>query len=293
MNILITGTSSGFGLLTAKTLATKGDTVFASMRDIGGKNAAAAGELRAWAEREGKKVYTVELDVRDDASVNHAVKHILETAGHLDVVVNNAGLLALGFEEAFTPQQVQEIFDVNIVGVQRVNRAVLPSMRARGSGLLIHIASVIGRWVLPCMGLYCATKFALEALAEAYRYELSPLGVDSIIVEPGPSPTGVIGRLVPPADTDRMASYGDALKIAEQLNAGFEGMLSGPNAPNPQLVADAISKLIDTPVGQRPLRTIVDPLMGPVTEVINAAAGQAQTGVMANMGMQALLQPKV
>jgi NADP-dependent 3-hydroxy acid dehydrogenase YdfG len=293
MNILITGTSSGFGLLTAKTLAAKGHTVFASKRDVAGKNAAAAAELRAWAEREGKKVHIVELDVSHDASVNHAVSHILEKAEHIDVVVNNAGLLSMGLGEAFTPEQMQTLFNVNVIGVQRVNRAVLPSMRARGKGLLIHISSGIGRWVLPCMGVYCATKFALEALAEAYRYELSATGVDSVIIEPGPSPTGIIGKLVPAADTFRIAAYGDAAKLTEQLGAGFGAMLSGPNAPSPQLVADAIQKLIETPVGQRPLRTIVDPLTGQITEAINAAARPVQEGLMANMGMSALLQPKV
>jgi NADP-dependent 3-hydroxy acid dehydrogenase YdfG len=290
MNVLITGTSSGFGLLTAKTLAMKGYNVFASMRGVGGKNAATAADVGAWAEREGKKVHTVELDVTDDASVNHAVKHILEKAGHLDVVVNNAGVLGMGLGETFTPDQMKTMFDVNVVGIHRVNRAALPSMRARGAGLLIHISSSIGRWVMPCTGIYCATKFAIEALAESYRYELALTGVDSVIVEPGAFATNVAGNAIQPADTDRAAGYGPAAGMPAQVSAGFAQMVQ--NAPSAQMVADAIEKLIETKVGQRPLRTVVDAFTAQPTEAINSAAAQSQAAIMAGMNMQALLQPK-
>jgi NAD(P)-dependent dehydrogenase (short-subunit alcohol dehydrogenase family) len=291
MNVLITGTSSGFGKLTAHTLAKQGHTVFASMRGASAKNAAPAAELRAWAEREGVKLHVVELDVTDQASVDAAVKQILSTAGHIDVVVNNAGYGLVGHEETFSPEQAQALFDVNVFGVQRVNRAVLPSMREKGKGLLIHISSGLGRVVLPCMGIYGASKFALEALAESYRYELAPTGVDSVIVQPGAFGTEFSNSLLQAANPERAAGYGAAAKLQEQMFAGIGAMLSGPNAPSPQLVADAVAKLIETPIGQRPLRTVVDPLTGQSTEAINSVAAQIQSVTLESMGIKAFLGP--
>jgi NAD(P)-dependent dehydrogenase (short-subunit alcohol dehydrogenase family) len=288
MNVLITGTSSGFGRLIAETLAGKGHTVYASMRGIAGKNEKAAGELRALTT--SGKVHVVELDVTSQASVDAAVKGILDQGGKLDVVVNNAGLGSLGYEETFTAEQMQTVFDVNVFGVQRVNRAVLPSMRAQGSGLLIHITSGLGRLVLPLMGVYGASKFALEALAESYRYELSPIGIDSVILQPGAFGTDFGKNSLPPAEADRVSGYGAAAKIQEQMGAAFAHMFSGPDVPDPQLVADAVLKLIETPSGERPLRTVVDPLTGQGTTAINGVAAQVQAGALEAMGMKSLLQ---
>jgi NAD(P)-dependent dehydrogenase (short-subunit alcohol dehydrogenase family) len=258
---------------------------------VSGKNAAAAGELRAWGEREGVKLHVVELDVTDQASIDASVKLILDKEGHIDVVVNNAGYGLVGHEESFSAEQAQALFDVNVFGVQRVNRAVLPSMRERGKGLLIHISSGLGRLVLPCMGIYGASKFALEALAESYRYELAPTGVDSVIIQPGAFGTDFNAHLPQPANPERVQGYGAAAKIPEQMFANMGAMLSGPNAPSPQLVADAVAKLIETPTGQRPLRTVVDPLTGQGTETINGVAAQVQGMVLESMGFKALLGP--
>jgi NAD(P)-dependent dehydrogenase (short-subunit alcohol dehydrogenase family) len=291
MNVLITGTSSGFGLLTTRTLAKKGHTVFASMRGLAGKNAGVAAELRAWAEREGVKVHTVELDIAKQASVDAAVKHILDSAGHIDVVVNNAGIGAIGITEAFTAEQALEVFDIDVVGVQRVNRAVLPSMRARGSGLLVHVSSVLGRVVFPYTGLYDATKYAIESLAESYRYELALTGVDSVIVEPGVFGTDFLKNCIGPADAERAKSYGEA-NLSQQVGAAFGSMGSGANAPSPQLVADAIAKLVETPVGQRPLRTVVAPGQSDGAEAINGVSKQVQEGTFGALGLSPLLQTK-
>jgi len=284
--VLVTGSSSGFGRLTAETLARRGHTVFASMRAVDGRNRDIAADLRALADREGIALHVIALDVTDDASVRSAVDHVLTRAGRLDVVVNNAGIGGVGHVEAFTPEQVHRLFDVNVVGAHRVNRAVLPHMRDRGSGLLVHVTSTFGRLVVPSVGVYCATKFALEALAEAYRYELAAVGVDSVIVQPGAYPTGFADRILLAADADRAAGYGAAADLPHRLGAGFDEAFSGPTAPNPQDVADVILALIETPYGERPLRTVVDRFTAPAVEAINETAGRIQTEILRSMGLE-------
>src|SRR2546430_10562875 len=169
---------SGFGRLTIETLSRQGYRVFAGMRAAAGKNAPAAEELRALAQRERLALQIIEIDVTDDASVERALAAIIETTGRLDVVVNNAGVSYSGPLEAFTLEQVRQQFETNVFSVLRVNRAVLPQMREQGSGLLLQIGSIAGRLALPFLGLYGATKFALEGLTESYRYELEPFGID-------------------------------------------------------------------------------------------------------------------
>ena len=163
--VLITGASSGFGRLIAETLARKQYRVFATMRDIEGRNAAAARELRALAESESLHLDVCELDVTDEGSVERAVAVVIGQAGGIDVLVNNAAYGVLGLTESFTTEQAQRVFDTNFLGIVRTNRAVLPHMRRKGSGLLLYVSSGAGRIVIPCMGLYTASKFALEAFA--------------------------------------------------------------------------------------------------------------------------------
>ena len=194
--ILITGASTGFGRLMSETLARNGHTVFASMRNVAGRNSANSAELRDLAEAEALSLHVVELDITDDASVDKAVNEVIEQAGRIDVLVNNAGINGIGLNETFTVEQVQQMFDANVFGVVRMNRAVLPHMRRQGSGLLLYISSDLGRGVLPYEGIYCATKFAMEALAEAYHYDLYRLGVDTVILEPGTFPTAMGGKLI-------------------------------------------------------------------------------------------------
>src|SRR5258708_1375701 len=155
--ILITGTSSGFGRDTAETLHRAGHTVYASMRRAQGKNREAAEALRKLG------IKTVELDVNDDASVEEGVKTVLEEAGKIDVLVNNAGIASAGVTEAFTTDQAKAIFDTNVIGLLRVTRAVLPSMRQNRDGLIINIGSVLGRVTFPFIGIYGASKFPAEA----------------------------------------------------------------------------------------------------------------------------------
>src|SRR5689334_15705213 len=173
--VLITGTSSGFGRLIAETLARKKFQVFATMRSLNSRNAAAARELADLTKRESLSLQTLELDVTDDASVERAVSKIALQCGRIDVLVNNAGFGIMDLAESVTMPQAQRQFDTNFFGVLRMNRAVLPVMKRQGSGLLLHVSSGGGRLAIPGMGLYCASKFAMEALAETYRYELAAL----------------------------------------------------------------------------------------------------------------------
>src|SRR5258706_801964 len=233
--ILVTCSTSGFGRLMVETLARQGYTVFAGMRAVAGKNAPAAEELRALAEREQLAVRIIEIDITDDASVEQAIASLVGITDRLDVVVNNAGVSYSGPLEAFTLEQVQQQFDTNVFSVLRVNRAALPHMRRQGSGLLLQIGSISGRVALPFLGLYGATKFALEGLTEAYRDELAPFGIDAAIIEPGTFPTPIGTRRQDAADTARAAFYQAEMETC--MTPFFAG---NPSAapPDPQEVAD-------------------------------------------------------
>ena len=250
--ILITGASAGFGRLTANTLLQKGHTVVGSMRGVNGKNQAVAEELQS------AGAHIVEIDVTSDDSVTQGVAAAIDKAGGLDVLVNNAGVGVVGLQETFTPEDWRKLFDINVFGVQRMNRAVLPHLREKNSGLLVHVSSLLGRMTIPFYGPYNASKWALEAMAENYRTELSGFGVDSCLVEPGGFPTTFMDNLVKPSDSSRDDGYGELAQAPAGFLAGFEQALAANPAQDPQNVADAIADLIDTPAGQRQFRTIVD-----------------------------------
>jgi len=286
--ILITGANGGFGALTVKTLLDQGHSVVATMRNIDSKNKANADELTAL----GAKV--VNLDVTDDASVNAGIEKAVELSNGLDVVINNAGIGVLGIQEQFTIDDFKRLFDVNVFGVQRVNRAILPHFRKQGNGLLIHISSLLGRIAFPFYGPYNASKWALEAIAENYRVELSGFGVDSCIVEPGGYPTGFFGSLMKPSDSSQNEGYGEMVNAPQQAFDNFEGALASNPSQNPQNVADAIAKLIDTPAGQRPMRTVVDNMgMGTHIEPYNNQLAQIHEGLYNAFGMGDMLKLKV
>lgn len=226
MNVLITGTSSGFGKLTAHTLAKKGYTVFASMRGVSAKNAAPAGELRAWAEREGVKLHVVELDVTDQASVDEAVKKVLSTAGHIDVVVNNAGYGSMGSIEEVPAEEVQRQFDVNVFGALHVLRAVLPHLRERRAGHVLNITSIGGLKTFPGVGVYNASKFALEAIGESLSQQVGPLGIKVTNIEPSGFRTKWAGESATIANTqidDYQATVGENIRGIE----GYSGRQPG------------------------------------------------------------------
>jgi NAD(P)-dependent dehydrogenase (short-subunit alcohol dehydrogenase family) len=268
--VVITGASSGFGYDSAVALAARGHHVFATMRDSSSRNAPARAALVQVAAREGRRLEVVELDVTRDDSVAGAIQQVLAKAGHIDVVVNNAGYAGLGVTEGYLPEQFQQMFDVNVFGVQRVNRAVLPSMRSRGRGVLIHVSSGGGRVVVPTMAAYCASKFALEALADAYRYELAPFGINSIVVEPGIYKTPIFDRLAGPGDRERAAAYAKH-DFAERVAGVFKAVSGADDNPGTSEVVDALVRLIEMDDAARPFRTVVSAAIAPLLEPYNSA----------------------
>ena len=270
--VLITGASTGFGRETAERLARRGHRVFATMRDIGGRNASHRDALETLARAEQLPLEVLEVDVTDEGTVTRAVSEALRRAGRIDVAINNAGIAALGVTEAYTPEQFAKIFDVNVNGAVRVNRAVAPSMRKQGSGLLVHISSGAGRCVVPAMAAYCASKFALEALADAYRYELQPFGVDSVIVEPGIYRTAIFDQLAAPADTARLADYGPAAEYADRVLGVFQAVSGAADNPGSTEVAETLVHLIEMPAAERPFRTVVSAPIQQLLTPYNEAA---------------------
>ncbi|AZP14354.1 SDR family oxidoreductase [Undibacterium parvum] len=281
--IVITGSSSGFGALTAKSLAAHGHDVIATMRDASTRNLAKKADLESFARSGGYRLQVVELDVTSDDSVAAAMDHITSTHGVVDVLVNNAGVMNIGVTEAYSIAELQTQFDVNTLGPARMFRAVLPGMRTQGSGLIVSVTSLAGRVVFPFFGAYAASKFALEALAEAYRYELSGTGVDSVIVEPGAFGTELLPRSPAPNDKATVDAYGAVGRIPDAMKASFQKMYDSPEPPQPQDVADAIVRLIEQN-NRRPLRTVVmAPGMDFGVERLNQAVSTIQNELMTTL----------
>lgn len=281
---VVTGASRGLGKALAEALARAGYRTYAAMRQVGTRNAEAAEAMANLAAAEAITLRTVEMDVTSDASVDAAIAHVLRAEGRIDVAVNNAGRGAHGVLEAFTVDQLREEIDLGVLSMQRLNRAVLPTMRSQGAGLLVHISSVTGRTVTPLRGVYHIAKHAVEALAETYRYELSQFGIDSVIIEPGPFETGAHGRVALPDAPQIQAQYGELAGGREVAMAGFNRMFADPSVPtDPQIFVDEVMRIIATPAGQRPLRTTVGVDMG--VGAFNEAAAVFNHRAMQLMGL--------
>ena len=277
--ILITGASTGFGRLFTETLARHGHTVFATIRDPQGRNSANASEILNIAKQESLALHVLDLDVTDELSVDRAVRACAERAGRIDVVINNAGYGIIGLAEAVTIEQARRLMDTNFFGALRVNRAVLPYMRQQRSGLLLHVSSGAGRLIIPSFGHYCASKFALEALAEAYHYELAGQGIESSIVQPGAYRTSIFSNIVMVTDPARTETYGAANQISAKVNQLLNG-----SAADPQEVADAVLRIVETPAGQRQLRYRVSPKDIGVDE-LNALSERVQSRLLHAFGL--------
>ncbi|PWJ90936.1 NADP-dependent 3-hydroxy acid dehydrogenase YdfG [Mesorhizobium loti] len=286
---VVTGASSGFGKLTALELARRGHVVVATMRDIEGKNSQIGSELIDAAKTGGHLLQVIEMDVTDEASVNAAIDRVVKQHGRIDALVNNAGTMFVGVTEAYTVADIEQQFAVNFFGAVRADRAVLPHMRAAGSGVLIHVTSLMGRVIVPFFGVYSASKFALEALAEAYRYELSSFGVDSVIVEPGPFPSNLLPSSPAPSDEQVLATYGAVASVPGQIKNNSDQALDPANPPRPQLVADAIARLVEA-TERRPLRTVVMPEgMDFGVEGLNQAVAPIQNNLLTALGMSNMI----
>src|SRR5260221_334205 len=254
--VLITGTSTGFGKLTAITLSKVGHKVVAAMRGTNGKNQAAARELAAM-----PGIDVIEMDVTSDESVRAAVAQTLAKYGKIDVLVNNAGVSGFGLIEAYSLEQVRALFEVNFYGVLRTYQAVLPSMRAAKDGLIINLSTGASGFSMPFMTPYMASKFAMESLVEGFSHELSPYGIESVSIQSGVYPTEMNNGTKTGINADKeaiAAAYGD------EATARFNAMgqsLFGKMAEfkmNPQTIADGILLLIDKKKGSRPLRYPLD-----------------------------------
>lgn len=284
--VLITGCSSGFGYDSAKYLADKGHHVYATMRNINGKNAAPASELRHYANSNGVKIEVLEIDVTSDESVNAAVAQIPV----VDVLINNAGLGFGGAIEAFSSEQCLAQLDLNIVGTLRTAKAVLPGMRARKSGLIIQISSIAGRGAFPGFGVYHASKWGLEGFSEAMRYELAPLGIDVVIVEPGPFSTNFFGNMIPATNDELAMAYQHVGEFFEGFGNQVKEMFADENAPtDPMIVVKIFEDLINSPAGSRPLRTIAGLDFG--FQALNDAVEPFRKASLESMGLSELDGP--
>ena len=258
--VLITGCSTGFGRQAAETLSLRGHRVFATMRNVDGKNREAAEALRNAPTADGGKIEVLELDVTSEASVAAAAEQIRSAGTVPDVIVNNAGQMYVGITEAFTTEELSRQLDVNVLGIHRVLRAFLPEMRKRGSGLVINVSSVAGRFAAPFFGVYHASKWAVEGYSQALRRELACTGVDVVVVEPGPFSTELFPQSPSPQDADgRAATYPPvAHQTFKEMGAAFEGMFEDPEVPtDPKLVVDRIVELIEMAPGTREFRGAV------------------------------------
>jgi NAD(P)-dependent dehydrogenase (short-subunit alcohol dehydrogenase family) len=270
--VLVTGSSSGFGELIAKSLTTQGHHVFASMRQVDSRNASSATALREWSQGRSGRLDVIEMDVTSDESVQAAVAEISELAGRIDTVINNAGISARGPIEAFDIEQMQYLFDVNVFGPLRVDKAVLPQMRQRGTGLLIHVSSTLGRILPRSGGLYPASKWAVEGLAESLHYQLRPFGVNLVILEPGSFPTPAISKSLEARDEAITKAYAAKPSSVRRATAGPPGHTS----PDPQEVADAVVAIVDMRPEERPLRVVVGPIFTTGVDEFNALYEQAR-----------------
>lgn len=259
---LVTGASSGFGQMIARDLAAAGHVAYASMRGTDGKNADKLKDNAAFAKDRGVDLRSIELDVQDDASIAAAVDQIVAEHGRIDVLVQNAGHMVFGPSEAFTPEQLAHLYDVNVIGTQRVNQAVLPHMRAAGSGLLVWVSSSsVAGGIPPLLGPYFAAKAGMDALAVCYARELAPLGIETSIIVPGAFTGGTnhFANAGHPGDNRIAAAYAEAWPegFADRIQKALSNTV--PQDADPNAVGRAVVDVVAAPSGKRPLRVHVDP----------------------------------
>lgn len=292
--IVVSGASSGFGALSARALADAGHTVYGGMRDVAGKNAPAAQDAQKYATEHGVDLRSVEMDVSTQDSVDAAVAQVVKESGQIDVLIHNAGHMVLGPAEAFTVEQLAEMYDTNVLSTQRLNRAVLPAMRERHDGLLLWVGST-STWggTPPYLGPYFAAKAGEDQLAKSYAVELSRFGIDSAIVLPGAYTSGTnhFAHAMHPADTATAQAYDEEYAgLMDEVGKSLAKM-SPPDADVGE-VAQAIVKIVDMPKGKRPFRTTIDPAQDG-SEQVTDVADRIRREFYARIEMSDLLATRV
>ncbi|NKL55068.1 SDR family oxidoreductase [Rhizobium leguminosarum] len=292
--ILVTGASSGFGLLSAQALANEGHTVYASMRETTGRNAPQVASVAAWAKEHGVDLRTAELDVSNDASVTSGVEKVIADAGRLDTIVHNAGHMVFGPAEAFSPEQYAQLYDINVLSTQRVNRAALPYLRKQGRGLLVWVSSSSARGgTPPFLAPYFAAKAAMDSLAVSYAAEVARFGIETSIVVPGAFTKGTnhFAHAGSPADKELAATYesGPYAGVADQALKGLAAL--EPADADAGAVAVAIADLVNLPFGKRPYRVFIDPSQDGAEEVFRVG-DRVRREMFQNIGLKDLLAPR-
>lgn len=293
--IVITGASSGFGRLSANALANAGHTVYASMRDTTGRNAAQVADVEKYAGDHKVDLRAIELDVGSQASVDAAIAKIIAEQGRIDVVMHNAGHMVFGPAEAFTPEQLAQLYDVNVLSTQRVNRAVLPQLRRQGRGLLLWVSSSSSAGgTPPYLAPYFAAKAGMDAMAVVYARELSRWGIETSIIVPGAFTGGTnhFAHAGSPADKARASEYeaGPYAGFGEQIQKAFAAIV--PQDADASLVADAIVGIVDAPFGKRPFRVHVDPSQDGA-DVAFAVIDRVRNEMLHRVGFSDLLKPRI
>lgn len=290
---LVTGASSGFGLMIAQDLASAGHVAYASMRGTTAKNAGKVEDSATFSRENGVDLRSVELDVQDEASIAAAVAGIVEEHGRIDVLVHNAGHMVYGPSEAFTPDQLAHLYDVNVLGTQRVNRAVLPHMRAARSGLLVWVSSSsVAGGVPPLLGPYFAAKAGMDALAVCYAKELTPFGIETSIVVPGAYTSGTnhFANAGSPDGHDVADAYAAAYPkgFEDEMRAALAGTV--PEWADPAEVGRAVVDVVGRPFGKRPLRVHIDPASDGAS-VTFAVMDRVREQFLDRIGFPQLLHP--
>jgi NAD(P)-dependent dehydrogenase (short-subunit alcohol dehydrogenase family) len=283
-NVIVTGSASGFGLLTVQSLAKKGHTVYATMRNVDTKNVEAAESLKKWGIEHSVDIRLVELDITSDSSVKTAIDQIAaDSRGKIDVLINNAGLYMAGLSETVSTAQLEHMFQVNVFGADRLNKAVLPYMHKQNSGLLIQLSSGLARLHLPYLGAYSAAKAAIDTLAEILNYELIKTGIDSVIIQPGVYPaTDIFNKQIKPDNPLAEHQYGEfAAKIRGAINRIFT---KTPNSPDATEVAELLVQIIDTPREERKLWSVIGS-GNPAVASINETTQQLSLNVQNAIGI--------
>jgi len=293
--IVVTGASSGFGAMSARALAKAGHTVYAGIRATTTRNARAVADVAAFAKENNADLRSVELDVTDDASIAQAVETIVAENGRLDVIVHNAGHMSFGPAEAFTPEQYAELFEINVLSTQRLNRAALPQLRKQGRGLIVWVSSSSTRGgTPPFLAPYFAAKAAMDSLAVSYASELTRWGIETSIIVPGAFTKGTnhFAHSGSPADAARAAEYleGPYKGISDKALQGLAAL--EPADADPQEVARAIVDVVGKPFGKRPFRVHIDPSQDGA-EIVNGVADRVRAELFYRVGLEDLLKPAV